>query len=82
MTTRRAWALVALAGVALGLTPWAASAALVAVGALAALCGLSALAARDGLRAARVDALETALRELKADSAKTAEMWRVYQAGG
>lgn len=83
VTPRRAWALIGLAALALGLTPFAAAASGVAVAALAALVGHAALQARDTLRETRVARLEQAhadfLIAAKVDAQRTAEMWREYQ---
>lgn len=84
MTPRRAWALIGLAALALGLTPLAGlAAALVASASLAALVGHSALQARDTLREERVLRLEQAHRDFLlasgADSKRVAEMWREYE---
>lgn len=80
MTARRAWALVAIAGLGLALTPWAGLAsALVAVAALGALTGLSALSARDTLKEARIAAVEKAVAVKAEDDSRVALMWREYQ---
>lgn len=77
----RAWALVALAAIALALTPWAGlAAALVAVAALGALTGLQALAARDTLKEARLAAVEKVVAVKTEDDTRVALMWREYQA--
>lgn len=82
MTARRAWALLLLAALALVATPWAAAAALVAASSLGALVGLAALQARDTVREQRLKDVEAKLAKVETDSARVAEMWRVYQSGG